>query len=66
MNLKNIEVKDCPYCGGTEFGRGKQRGYAKLVTGALDLAGDNLNHIICMNCGSVVRSYVEHPDKFKK
>lgn len=66
MSLENIEVKECPYCRGTEFGKGSQRGYAKIVTGAFDFIGDNLYHIICSNCGSIVRSYVENPDKFKK
>lgn len=66
MDLKNLGVKECPYCGGTEFGKGYQRGYANLFSGTFDLSGDNLHHIVCMNCGSIVRSYVKHPDKFKK
>ncbi len=66
MSLENIEVKECPYCEGTEFGEGCQRGYAKLVTGTFDLGGQDIYHIVCMNCGSIVRSYVRHPDKFKK
>lgn len=66
MGLQNVEVKECPYCGGTEFGEGYQRGYAKIVAGVFNLGGDNLYHIICMNCGSVVRSYVRYPDRFKK
>lgn len=48
------------------FGEGRQRGYAKLASGTFDLGGDNLYHIVCMNCGSIVRSYVDNPDKFKR
>lgn len=65
MYLKKIEVKVCPYCGGKDFGEGRQRGHAKLVKTSFALSGEDIHHIICMTCGSIVRSYVKHPDRFK-
>lgn len=66
IDLKNVGFKECPYCGGTEFGEGYQRDYVKLITGAFYLDGENLYHIVCINYGGIVRSYVKHLDKFKK
>ncbi len=60
------ETQDiCPHCGGTEFGKGTQSGYgnvfrAKGVFGN----GRKLNHLICLHCGTVVRSYVDEPEYF--
>ena len=43
----------CPWCGGKD---------AKVQPNkALTLKGENLIHVICKNCGTVVRSYVENP-----
>lgn len=66
MNSGNIKIKECPNCGGRDFGEGYQRGHAKLVTSVFDLSGDNLNHLVCVNCGMVVASYVKHPERFNK
>lgn len=35
---------------------------AKPVTFAI---GENLIHIICKQCGTVVRSYVQNPEKYE-
>lgn len=66
MVLKNIEIKECPYCGGTEFGEGRQRGHAKLVTSTFALTGEDVYHTVCINCGSIVRSFIKGPENFKK
>lgn len=58
---KEIEIKECPYCGNTEFGEGFQRSSGKMVINTFGI-GQNLHHIICLNCGSIVRSYVKKPD----
>lgn len=64
------EVKTCPYCGGTEFGKGRQMAQGNvlplkgILKGAFN-TGTPLYHMICLSCGSVVRSYVEKSDKFK-
>ena len=53
----------CPYCGGTETVSGKQNG-----SGAISpkdawtvLNAQPLYHVVCKNCGTVIRSYVEYP-----
>lgn len=56
-----IKVDECPFCHGTEFIKGIQCGYAE-VSGE-GLHSSSLNHIICRKCGSVVRSYVDNPEK---
>lgn len=56
-----IRVDECPFCNGTEFIRGKQENYA--VVNGEGLHSSSLNHIICRKCGSVVRSYVDNPEK---
>ena len=40
--------------------------YAKVQPNkTLTLKGENLVHVICKNCGTVVRSYVENPQVFE-
>ena len=56
----------CPYCGGTETIIGKQAyGYASVTLASSKwlFRGQILYHEICKNCGTVVRSYVEDPQK---
>ena len=60
MNEQKLYV--CPWCGGKDFVEGIQSTYAKVQPNkALTLKGENLIHVICKNCGTVVRSYVENP-----
>ena len=56
----------CPYCGGTELVRGQQSGYAVVVRCKGLSNGRKLIHLICRQCGTVVRSYVEDPEYFAK
>ena len=52
----------CPWCGGKDVVEGIQSTYAKVQPNkALTLKGENLIHVICKNCGTAVRSYVENP-----
>lgn len=55
----------CPYCGGKKFVVGKQDGYAVISPeNALTiLKSQKLYHEICLDCGTVVRSYVKKPEK---
>ena len=55
----------CPYCGSEEFVEGKQEGYAAVGPAhkTLSLKFQKLYHKICLNCGAVVKSYVENPKK---
>ncbi len=62
----SIVINNCPFCGGTEFVEGYQSGYGALTGTESLLASSTLYHIICRNCGSVVHSYVENPEKMLK
>ncbi len=61
--MKNVEK--CPYCGNQEFVEGKQVGYAAISPAdkTLTFKSQVLYHIICLNCGAVVKSYVKNPKK---
>ena len=58
-------VSTCPFCGGHEFIKGVQTGYAQ-ITGATLWSSTNLYHELCRDCGSVVRSYVVEPEMLLK
>ncbi len=55
----------CPYCGKQEFVEGKQEGYAIIVpvNKIFTLKSQILYHLICLNCGAIVKSYVKDPKK---
>lgn len=58
-------ITRCPFCGHSEFIEGMQGGSDAYVT-AENIFGQRLYHILCRNCGSVVRSYVKNPEKLLK
>lgn len=61
-----IQINQCPFCGGTQFVEGYQADYG-AVTGAESIwSSQYLHHVICRNCGSVVHSYVNNPEKLLK
>ena len=46
---------------------GYQAGYGAIMSDqSLLAAGQALRYIICRNCGSVVHSYVDNPEKLLK
>lgn len=55
----------CPYCGKQEFVSGKQECYGSVAPAnkILSFKSQILYHIICLNCGAVVKSYVKEPKK---
>lgn len=55
-------VSRCPYCGGTDMIETQNAYGATTVVGNV-FRGAALYHVICKNCGSVVRSYVKTPEK---
>lgn len=61
--MKNQEK--CPYCGKEEFVEGKQEGYASIAPAnkVLTFKSQTLYHLICLNCGAIVKSYVKEPKK---
>ena len=57
-----IQLERCPFCGYSEFIEARQAAPETYVT-AQTILGQPLYHTICRNCGSVVRSFVEVPEK---
>lgn len=55
-----IQDQKCPFCGGERFLEARQDGYAAIRSGMRHAA---LRHVICRACGSVVRSFVEEPER---
>lgn len=56
----------CPYCEGSEFIKGKHEGYGAVQSLESVWLSQTLYHVICRQCGSVVRSYVQNPEKLIK
>ena len=61
----NVHIDRCPFCGYSEFIEARQMQGEAYVSGEA-LLGQQLHHTICRHCGSVVRSYVEEPEKLLK
>lgn len=59
------KIEKCPYCGNQEFVEGRQDGYATVspANKTLTFKSQLLYHVICLNCGAVVKSYVKEPKK---
>ena len=60
-----VYIERCPFCGYSEFIEARQMQGEAYVSGEA-LLGQQLRHTICRNCGSVVRSCVEEPEKLLK
>ncbi len=59
-------AKECPKCGGTDIGKGKQAGYAVMYPeNKVVSLGSDIIHVICTDCGFMIESYVKKPEKFK-
>lgn len=59
------KIEKCPYCGKQEFIEGIQSGYAAIAPAnkVFTFKQQVLYHVICLNCGAVVKSYVKEPQK---
>ncbi len=54
--------EECPYCGKKENVIGKQDSYANIRPNKLfSLKEQAIYHVVCLNCGSIIRSYVKNP-----
>jgi uncharacterized Zn finger protein len=63
MKDMNVKVK-CPYCGNEEgFTEAKARFVSPVDDG---FHGSVLYHLICLGCGTVVRSYIKDITPFVK
>lgn len=60
---KDRFVKVCPFCGAAEMLEGYQDAYGSISGKNNPLGGSKLCHVVCRKCGTVVRSYVEKPEK---
>lgn len=55
----------CPYCGQEEFVTGKQGiAYAGITVSFLKEKA--VYYEICVNCGTIARSYVKNPGNLRK
>ena len=61
----DVYIERCPFCGYAEFIEARQFNGEAYVSGEA-LFGQQLNHLICRHCGSVVRSYVKDPEALLK
>ena len=59
-----LPVKQCPWCGGTEFVVGHQNQEARIMTSPNGIFGCRVRHLICKNCGIVAASKVAQPWKY--
>ena len=57
--IKNAEK--CPFCGANEFAEAKSRFVSPIDDG---FKGSVLYHTICLECGSVVRSFIKDTEPF--
>ena len=54
----------CPYCGSTNNVIGIQDGYAAVSANkSLTFKSQRLYNVICLNCGTVIRSFVKNPER---
>lgn len=55
----------CSHCGNIETVTAIQQGYAEVtpIGKVFTRKAQNLYHVICLNCGTVIRSFVEDPQK---
>lgn len=65
MNKFNITT--CKYCNSSNIGEGRQAGQGAIIpVGKYTLFSTvTLYHIICTDCGSILHSYVEQPQRFR-
>lgn len=61
-----MQVEKCPYCDGKEFLKATQTGYAAAYGESTFGTGVPVIHQVCRDCGSIVRSYVDDPEKLLK
>ncbi|MBT2686879.1 transcription initiation factor TFIIIB [Bacillus sp. ISL-47] len=61
----SVDITQCPKCAAKELGRGKHAGYAAIYPINKMSLGSEVEHIICIECGFIIESYVKKPEKFK-
>ena len=63
-----LNEKTCPYCGGSDLLEAEQTtDYSNVrPRGAVFSSDQKLFMDVCASCGTVVRSYVEKPEKLRR
>lgn len=55
----------CPYCNNTTFVTGRENKTYGGIGKSGNFSNQPICHDICENCGTIVRTYVEHPETLK-
>ncbi|MFV0394490.1 MAG: hypothetical protein ACK5LC_08850 [Coprobacillaceae bacterium] len=58
-----VNSRVCRHCCGSDFVEMIQVGYGHIRQEGKVLKSQNLYHITCVQCGTVVRSYIKKLDK---
>lgn len=62
--MKTVEIKKCPFCGGSDFIESIVDSYGKVtLTAGVMRSSDVLHATVCRDCGSVVRMFCKAPEK---
>ena len=61
----SMSILKCPKCGSQELGKGKQSGYALMSPVSKVSFGSGIEYLLCTDCGYIIESYVNSPEKFK-
>ena len=61
----DVYIERCPFCGYAEFIEARQIASEAYISGQA-LFGQELKYVVCRHCGSVVRTFVEDPEKLLK
>lgn len=61
----NRKVIECPKCGSTELGKGRQSGYSAMHP-FNRMLGSSIHYTICTDCGYIIEGYVTKPHRFKR
>ncbi len=63
--MKNIVIKECPYCGSKNLTKGYQVEGGNICSDKSASFGTRVEHTICRECASIVYSKVEKPEILK-
>lgn len=63
--MEEVKAEKCPHCGAAENIVGIQDDRARISAQVgVFMKNQPLYHIICLRCGTIIRSYIENPEKF--
>lgn len=67
MKIGVVEIPECPYCGSDDLRYGYFSGDTRMygAPGFLENQ-EEVHHIMCAFCGSIVYSWVKNPRKYSQ